>query len=171
MENEKIRKLTTSGLMAALVFVLTCISIRLPSGVGYVHLGDSAVFLSGLVPGGLFGALAAAIGSALADAALGQPIWVPATLVIKFVMSLMVYFIVNHKKVFGVRTAIAVVAGSLVMLIGYFYAELIIFGSVEVSLLSSMFRGSFQSVSGILIFYLLLYALQKSKLLERFGKR
>ena len=47
MENQKVRKLVLSALMAALVYVATSI-IQIPSPVnGYVNLGDCFVLLSG----------------------------------------------------------------------------------------------------------------------------
>ena len=50
MENQKVRKLVLSALMAALVYVATSI-IQIPSPVnGYVNLGDCFVLLSGWRP-------------------------------------------------------------------------------------------------------------------------
>ena len=47
MENQKVRKLVLSALMAALVYVATSI-IQIPSPVnGYVNLSDCFVLLSG----------------------------------------------------------------------------------------------------------------------------
>ena len=67
MENQKVRKLVLSALMAALVYVATSI-IQIPSPVnGYVNLGDCFVLLAGWVLGPVYGSLAAGIGSALAD--------------------------------------------------------------------------------------------------------
>ena len=51
MENQKVRKLVLSALMAALVYVATSI-IQIPSPVnGYVNLGDCFVLLSGWLLG------------------------------------------------------------------------------------------------------------------------
>ena len=60
MENQKVRKLVLSALMAALVYVATSI-IQIPSPVnGYVNLGDCFVLLSGWLLGPWYGAAAAA---------------------------------------------------------------------------------------------------------------
>ena len=62
MENQKVRKLVLSALMAALVYVATSI-IQIPSPVnGYVNLGDCFVLLSGWLLGPWYGAAAAGIG-------------------------------------------------------------------------------------------------------------
>ena len=61
MNNQKVRKLVLSALMAALVYVATSI-IQIPSPVnGYVNLGDCFVLLSGWLLGPWYGAAAALI--------------------------------------------------------------------------------------------------------------
>ena len=57
--------------------------VTVPSGYGYVNLGDAGVYLCALLlPGGL-GALAAGVGAALADLILGWAVYAPVTLLIK----------------------------------------------------------------------------------------
>ena len=86
MENrfdKKTHRLALAGQLSGATLLLTLISIPLPSGYGYVHLGDGGVFLCALLlPGGL-GALAAGVGAALADLILGWAVYAPATLLIK----------------------------------------------------------------------------------------
>lgn len=66
--NEKTNRLVMTAMMICLVLVAT-FSIRIPSPFtqGYVHLGDTMVFLSVLLLGKKSGALAAGLGSGLAD--------------------------------------------------------------------------------------------------------
>ncbi len=76
MENQKVRKLVLSALMAALVYVATSI-IQIPSPVnGYVNLGDCFVLLSGWLLGPWYGAAAAGIGSMLVSGIVGETIMV-----------------------------------------------------------------------------------------------
>jgi len=86
MENKmdkKTNRLALAGQLAGATLLLTLISIPLPSGYGYVNLGDAGVFLCAiLLPGGL-GALAAGLGAALADLILGWAMYAPVTLIIK----------------------------------------------------------------------------------------
>lgn len=78
MENQKVRKLVLSALMAALVYVATSI-IQIPSPVnGYVNLGDCFVLLSGWLLGPWYGAAAAGIAIGLALAVLLQKAKAPA---------------------------------------------------------------------------------------------
>ena len=83
MENrndKNTKRLALAGQLCGATLLLTLISIPLPSGYGYVNLGDGGVFLCAmLLPGGL-GAMAAGVGAALADLILGWAVYAPATL-------------------------------------------------------------------------------------------
>ena len=108
-------KLTLTGLMTAAVTVATiAIIIPVPNTGGYIHAGDSMVFLAVLVLGWKYGAFAAGIGSALADIVSGYAQWAPATLVIKMIMAaLMGLAIEKAMKSMKNTTLLAVfVAGS-----------------------------------------------------------
>ena len=84
------KKITLTGLMTAAVTVATiAIMIPVPNTGGYIHAGDSMVFLSVLVLGWKYGAFAAGAGSALADIISGYAQWAPATLVIKMLMAML----------------------------------------------------------------------------------
>lgn len=56
----KIKRLTLGGVMAALVFVMTYFpKVPVPVTGGYIHLGDGAIFLAGMLLGPLAVASAA----------------------------------------------------------------------------------------------------------------
>lgn len=62
------RKYVLTGLMTALVLCLTFfIKIPVPYTSGYIHLGDSMIYLSVMILGPVYGAFASGIGSMLAD--------------------------------------------------------------------------------------------------------
>ncbi len=83
------KRLALAGQLCGATLLLTLLSIPLPSGYGYVNLGDGGVFLCALLlPGGL-GALAAGVGAALADLILGWAVYAPATLLIKGLTALL----------------------------------------------------------------------------------
>jgi len=91
------KKMVYTALMTALVFVSTyAIQIRVPFTGGYIHLGDSMVFLSGLLLGPFFGAFAAGVGSAFADLLGGYTMWIIPTLIIKSIMAFVVGIIIHH---------------------------------------------------------------------------
>lgn len=92
--NKDILKLTYSGLMAALTFISTSIlAFPIAFTNGYIHLGDGFVLSCGVVLGKRNGALAAGIGSALADIYLGYASWALPTFIIKALMAYMVGYI------------------------------------------------------------------------------
>ncbi|HHY59617.1 MAG TPA: ECF transporter S component, partial [Clostridia bacterium] len=77
------RSLTYGSLMMALVFIATySVRIPIPFTQGYIHPGDSMIFIAALLFGWRFGALVGGFGSALADILGGYAHWAFPTLVI-----------------------------------------------------------------------------------------
>jgi uncharacterized membrane protein len=94
--NLNVEKLIMTGLLTALITVTTIvIPIPIPFTNGYVHPGDSMIFMAVLLLGRKHGALAAGFGSAFADIILGFFIWAPFTFVIKAVMAFIVGFVIE----------------------------------------------------------------------------
>jgi uncharacterized membrane protein len=125
--NISTKTIAIAGVFAALIFTATfLLGFPLPIMTGgYVNLGDVFIYLAGFLFGGPIGAVAAAIGSALADLIKGFAIYAPATFVIKGVMA----FVVGHfasGKSFG-KFAISVAAAALFMVAAYFVFELALF--------------------------------------------
>lgn len=80
----KAREIALSGVMTALVFVITrTFVLPIPQTKGFFNLGEAGVYASALLFGPLVGALAGGVGSALADLSLGYAQYAPFTLVIK----------------------------------------------------------------------------------------
>ena len=129
MANYNTKQLTTTALMAAVVFVATMI-IKIPipfTGQGYLNFGDAAVFLSGLLLGPGYAFASAAIGSSLADM-IGYPIYIPATFLLKGIMALIASKAKNKEKKGKIITMIT---GGLIMVLGYYlYEAFILYGNV-----------------------------------------
>lgn len=122
MKNDKIKKIVWAGLFTALTTVATMV-IQIPSPTGgYVNAGDAVVILGAFLLGPGWGALAAGLGSALADLFAGYVIYAPATFVIKGLMALCAGALIRRGK--GGRSLGFAVAGSvlaeIVMIAGYF---------------------------------------------------
>ena len=127
MESDGIKKISKAGLLAALTFVVTmAIHFPLP-GVGYVHPGDAIVFLCGAFVSPLHAFLAAGIGSALADLALGYVVYVPATFVIKGLAALFAALIYRRNLRMS-RFVLGGFAGAAVIVAGYFGFETVLYG-------------------------------------------
>ncbi|MDA3846247.1 MAG: ECF transporter S component [Vallitaleaceae bacterium] len=89
--NTSTKRMAYTGLMMALSFIGTfIIKIPISSTGGYIHLGDGFVMLSGIILGPVYGALAAGIGSALADVVSGYAVWALPTLITKGAMAFIV---------------------------------------------------------------------------------
>src|SRR6056297_3563439 len=88
MANYNTKQLTTTALMAAVVFVST-MAVKIPIGQGYLNFGDAAVFLSGMILSPAYAFAAAAIGSSLADLS-GYPMYIPATFLLKGIMAVII---------------------------------------------------------------------------------
>ncbi len=132
MRNISAKKLTLSGLMIAMVFITTCFT-RIPGPIppGYINFGDILVMVAAIVLGKHGGFAAGAIGSALADImSPGGLIFAPITFIVKGMEGYItgaIAFNSEGKSPAGMVKIIAAVAGgALVMVAGYFTAELFI---------------------------------------------
>jgi uncharacterized membrane protein len=121
--DQKTKRLALAGQLCGTTLLLTLISIPLPSGYGYVNLGDAGVFLCAcLLPGGL-GALAAGIGAALADLILGWAIYAPVTLLVKGTTALLAGLALRRAKKIAIPLALLC---CLIIPLGYFLYETIL---------------------------------------------
>ncbi len=120
------------AIFSAVICVLTMlIPIPVPATQGFVNIGDAGVMIVGLLFGPIIGGIAGGVGSMLADIFLGYTIYAPATLVIKGLEGFLVGLISNprkHASKFNARDIIAVIVGGLIMVFGYFFYEIMIFG-------------------------------------------
>ena len=121
--DQKTKRLALAGQLCGATLLLTLLSIPLPSGYGYVNLGDAGVFLCAcLLPGGL-GALAAGVGAALADLILGWAMYAPVTLLIKGLTALLAGLALRRAKKAGLPLSLLC---CLLVPLGYFLYETIL---------------------------------------------
>ncbi|MDR1572406.1 MAG: ECF transporter S component [Clostridiales Family XIII bacterium] len=88
MKNNVERMIMTAMMTALIAAMTAVVAIPVPFTNGYIHPGDSMVFLAVLALGWRRGAVAAGLGSALADVFLGFVFWAPWTLLIKGCMAM-----------------------------------------------------------------------------------
>ena len=122
------------GIMTALATIMTIvIKVPYPGTSGYFNLGDTMVMLGGLLLGPIGGFIAGGVGSALADVATGYTFYAPITLVVKGLEGMAVGYLssksLTHSRLNG-RDILAVIVGSIIMLTGYFIAQVILFDIV-----------------------------------------
>ena len=173
-ERDRLRKITMTALMIALTCVLTSV-IRIPSPTkGYMNLGDSAVLLGGWLLGPLYGAVAGAVGSALADFFAGYTIYVPGTLVIKAIMALVIslgpyLFARSGKKHLRIVFAVSAVIAEAVMVIGYYLYEAAIIGEGFVAAFAGVSGNVMQGLVGAAGSYFLIELLSHTGVLRSLG--
>ena len=159
---QNVGKIVITALFAALACVATMI-IKVPTvGTnGYVNIGDTIVLLSAWMIGGVYGALAAGIGSALSDFISGYGSYVPGTFVIKFLMALVAYLVfvaikkANTKDSKGMNVVAYIVSGvvaEVIMVLGYGLGAVPSIGS-----------NSIQGVICLVLGFIAIFALEEAK--------
>lgn len=172
MKQKKIQKLAISALLTSIVCVATfVVKIPSPATNGYFNLGDCFVLLSGFVLGPVYGALAAGLGSALADILSGYMQYAPATFVIKTLMAVAAYFFAKalaKKPLIG--KILSGIAAETIMVLGYFGYEAIILG-YGIAAAGSIFSNVMQGIVGIIAGIAVTTAIEKNKTINSFLKR
>ncbi len=160
------KKLVLSSLIAALICVATAL-IKLPSPLGYIHLGDAPVVLAAFVLSPTYGFLAAAIGSCLADVFSGYAIYAPITFAIKGCMVLVIYLIQKFLHKSNKKLMVQIIAAFLaetVMVLGYYLFEGFLYGFGAA--LAAVPFNVLQGVVGMILGILLVHVLKKSRVLD-----
>lgn len=159
---KKIRYIVFTGLFAALTCVLTLIHI--PLGNGYVHVGDSLIYISSIMLPFPCGVIAGGIGGALADLSSGYAIWAIPTLIIKCLNSLAVYLIVRRsEKLLSAKTIIATSVSGIITIVAYYFANVILYTGFYAQL-AVIPSETIQAVGSEVIFILFAYALDKANI-------
>ncbi|MBU5675233.1 ECF transporter S component [Alkaliphilus sp. MSJ-5] len=170
LQSNKIQDLTILGLLIALVAVSTMlIKIPVVSTEGYIHLGDSMIFLASIMFGKKKGAIAGGLGSAMADLLLGYTHWILPTLIIKGLMGYGIGAISDQENdnIINFRNSGALVFGASWMVFGYFIAGGIMKGSFVVSA-TSIPANLVQGFVGALLFIPIGIALKKTKYFKQY---
>lgn len=131
--NARTLYLVLCAMFVALTFVVTWL-VNIPAAFilgagGNINLGDTVIFVAAAVLGPVGGAAAGALGSAIADLASGYAVYAPFTLIVKGCEGLLCGFVCRHA--FNsmrpiLRRVIAMALGAIVMIAGYFLAEIVL---------------------------------------------
>ena len=129
------KQLSFTAVFSALCCVSTLVfTVPLPAS-GYFNTGDVFVLLSAWFLGPIFGAVAAGIGSALADVFSGFALYAPATLIIKACMAFISYMvwaffkkIIKKDAVDFLPRALSAILAEFIMVAGYFTFECVLYG-------------------------------------------
>ncbi len=159
VEKVSTKKLVLNGVMIALVFLATVFT-RIPGPVppGYINFGDTVIMVTAILLGKNSGLIAGAFGSALADIiAPGGLIFAPITFIVKGLEGYLIGRMAHVNKheadteykdetdirkdkttnkyvrKYEIRKVVAIITGALVMVTGYFIAELSVLKLVDPS--------------------------------------
>lgn len=162
----KSRCLTMTALMSALITIMTAYICHIPIGVngGYIHFGDSLIYLAAVLLPRPYALAGAAIGGGMADM-LTAPMWIPATVIIK--MLIVLPFSNKSIKIVTPHNVFATVLAYFISGLGYFFAEYILFGTFSVFLIS-MWGSLFQSGGSAIFFIVFGCALDKAYVKKRY---
>lgn len=127
-DRSDIMQLVYIALCSAMICLLT-MAVRIPTYIGYTHLGDSMIFVSAIILGKKGGAIASAIGMSLADILGGYIVWAPFTFIIKGIMGYIagsIAYRYGYKGEDFKNNIIACVVSGIWMVAGYYFANVII---------------------------------------------
>lgn len=166
ISRSRIKYLTITGVMAAMITIMTAYICHIPVGTngGYVHFGDTLIYLAAALLPRPYAMIAAAIGGGMADL-LTAPMWTVATVIIKMLIT--IHFTGKSAKIVTKRNVIATVLAYFISGLGYFLAEYLLFGTWSV-LLVSMSQSLVQSGGSAVFFIILGLALDKMNVKKRF---
>ncbi|MGN1017440.1 MAG: ECF transporter S component [Oscillospiraceae bacterium] len=157
MKDNTTKKIVFAALLAALACVATMI-IKIPTPLGgYIHAGDAVVVLAGFLLGPVWGALAAGLGSALADVISGYVLYAPGTFVIKAVVALLAGWIIGTKLIKNefAKALVAGIIGGVVMVGGYMLYEAVFMGfgiGAAANIPMNCIQGAFGAVAGAALY-------------------
>ena len=129
--NNNIKFITITAVFIALTYVFTAfVNIRLPIAAngGLVHLGNVPLFIGAIIFGKKTGAIAGGVGMGLFDLLSGWTAWAPFTFIIVALMGFAVGAITDKHHGIGFD-ALAIGVACIIKVVGYYIAEVILFGN------------------------------------------
>jgi len=140
LTNDIVKKIVYSSIGVALVTVATLfLKFPIPSGAGYINLGDSLIIIIAFLFGPIVGGLAGGLGSCFADMLGGFMLYSPFSLVIKGIEGVVLGILCNRNKKLYLHQLWAYVVGGAIMVFGYFWADYILF-DIRVALIGILYN-------------------------------
>jgi len=157
-----------SATFIAIIF-LSIFFIRVPNGFGgFIHFGDSLIFISASLMPLPFNIFIAALGPGLFNlAAEGGQVWFPFTIVIKPLMALC--FTSNGDSILGtVRNRVAPFIAAGINTGLYFMANMILWGGWPAGVAALWPGLVVQGVGSVIFFFVIAFALDELKIKKMF---
>ncbi len=133
LASENIHYAAITAMFAALITVTTAF-IKIPAPLGYVHAGDSMIYLAASILPEPLGFAAAAIGGGLADLLAGYPQWAIPTAIIK-ALNVLPFFLIKRilknssklEKIISLPNLLMLIPTTIVTIVGYFAANALLY--------------------------------------------
>ena len=160
--NTRVRNLTLTSMLAALIFVATSF-FKLPVSLtqGYIHLGDGFILLGAALLGSP-AVIAAALGSALADLLGGYTVYILPTFIIKGLVGAVAVWTLAKERPIWLRI-VGLTAAEAVMVLGYFLAEWLVLGYGWAAAVGAVIPNIMQGISGVVIAIVLMPMIRQVK--------
>ena len=164
-ESMSAKKICLAAMSVALVCIATMF-FKIPIPLGYAHLGNAFILLGCALLGNPYAIMIGGVGSAMADLLGGYGEWILPTLLIKSLMGFVIGFIAcpqgTMAKIHSVRMAVACIFGIAIMVMGYFLAGSVLYGSLALGI--AQIPGLLgEGIIGIVLFYVLGTAFERTR--------
>lgn len=126
MKNNKIKLMCLTGILMAIVFVLTAY-LHIPSHTGYTHVGDAFIYIAACLLPLPYAMIVGAGGALLADCLTGFAVWAPASVIIK--TAAVLFFSRKKKNIICIRNILALIPAWIICIGGYYLYEALITGN------------------------------------------
>jgi len=121
-------RLVILAVLIAFTVVLTLVpKVPIAPTRGYIHLGDVGVYFAAFTFGPVMGLLAGGLGTGLADVFGGYAHWAPLSFLFHGLQALVAGYL-GYRQPYS-RQALGWLVGSLIMISGYFVAEVVLYGA------------------------------------------
>lgn len=169
--SDRTLRIVIASMFAAMIAVMTAfVEIKTPTG-GYIHLGDSMIYLAASFLPLPYAIAAAAIGGGLADLMV-YPETILYTVIIKALNA--IFFSAKGEKLFTRRNALMTIPSGAVTVVGYSLSKLIRMllagDSLQSAVANALWKvpeNSIQAVASALIFIVIALALDKAQIKKR----
>ena len=163
MKNKNLRLLTLTAMFAALIMLVTAYIMHIPTGFnnGYIHLGDTMIYVAASMLPTPYALVAAAMGGALADILSGAAVWAIPTAIIKALMVLP--FTAKHERLLCKRNVLAIVISGVIGIVGYALAAMIRYGYFAAGV-ADVLPNVIQEAAGGAMYVVLALALDRVKI-------
>ncbi len=164
MAKKTILKVAYSSIFTAITLITTAV-LKFSTGLGegYVHLGDCMIYLSACLLPFPYCLIPGAIGGALADILGGFAVWSIPTAIIKAFNALPFLLLCRKNdthKILTKKTTLSVFISSLVTMLGYFFAEAILYSVASAQL--SIIENAIQVIANAIVFFIISAMLDKT---------